>query len=90
MENNNSFEIVREFIENPIKDIMELYIQYVREGAISKEKAKNGIEVYGFLSCMFEHGMPKEASELFGGYRRKVVDWAKSVIDDLEIGEEHD
>lgn len=85
MENNNSFEIIREFVETPITNIMKLYVQYVQDGVMSKENAKNGIEVYGTLTSPFEQSMPKEYIATIGEYRKNVIRWAKSVIDDLKI-----
>lgn len=85
MENNNSFEIVRDVVETPIKNIMELYVQYVQDGVMSKENAKNGIEEYGFLTSPFENMLSKEGAEPIREYRKNVIKWAKSVIDDLEV-----
>lgn len=88
MENNNSFEVVREIVEEPVKNIMELYVQYIREGVMTKDNAKKGIEEYGFLTSSFENMLSKEGAEPIREYRKKVINWAKSVIDDLEIGGE--
>lgn len=88
MENNNSFEIIRQFVETPITDAMKLYVQYVREGLISKDNAKNGIETYGSFTCIFEKSMPEEYTKTIGEYRKNVLNWAKSVIDDLETEKE--
>lgn len=84
-QNNNS--ILIDMIENPIKSVLQIYVGYLKEGIISKEKAKDGIEIYGAISCLFDKKMDKESAEFIGSYRRKTVDWAKSVIVSLDIKE---
>jgi hypothetical protein len=81
----NNITFLTDLIENPIKSVLQLYIEYLKDGIISKEKAKEGIEIYGAISCLGEVKLDKDCAEFIGTYRRKVVDWAKSVIDALEI-----
>lgn len=85
MNNENSLITLRELVEVPIVNILKLYIQYIEEGLISKNNAKCGIEEYGFVTCVFEVNLPQETSHLIDEYRRRIVDWAKSVIDDLLV-----
>lgn len=84
-QNNNS--ILIDMIENPIKSALQIYVGYLKEGIISKEKAKDGLEIYGAISCLFDKKLDKESAEFIGSYRRKIVDWAKNVIDSLDIKE---
>lgn len=81
----NNITFLADLIENPIKSALQLYVEYLKDGIISKEKAKEGIEIYGAISCLCDGKLDKEGAEFIGTYRRKVVDWAKSVIDALEI-----
>jgi hypothetical protein len=85
MNEGNNIAFLMDLIENPIKSVLQLYVGYLKEEIISKEKAKNGIEIYGSISCLLDGKLGKNGAEFIGTYRRKVVDWAKSVIDALEI-----
>jgi len=82
---NNITAFLVDLIENPIKSALQIYVEYLKDGIISKEKAKEGIEIYGAVSCLFDGKLDKKGEEFIGTYRRKVVDWAKSVIEALEI-----
>lgn len=85
MKKGNDITFLMDLIENPIKNVLQLYVGYLEDGIISKEKAKEGIEFYGTISCLFDGKLDKQGAEFIGTYRRKTVDWAKSVIDALEI-----
>ena len=85
MNEENTITFLVDLIENPIKSALQIYVEYLKDGIISKEKAKEGIEIYSAVSCLYDGMLDKKAAEIIGTYRRKVVDWAKSVIDALEI-----
>lgn len=88
MNEGNNITFLIDLIENPIKSALQLYVGYLKDGIISKEKAKEGIETYGAILSFTNGKLDKDGAEFIGTYRRKVVDWAKSVIDALEIKKE--
>lgn len=77
---------LRDFVEEPIVNAMQIYVDYVKDGSMSKENAKLLIEEYGALICFLDTSIEDPQSrEMIAAYRRNMIDLAKNTID--AIGE---
>lgn len=85
----DSMSQLRDWVEKPIINAMQLYAGYVKEGSISKERAKSLIEEYGALICFLDPSIEdQKAKKMITTYRRDLINLAKNTIE--SIGEEQE
>lgn len=80
---------LRDWVEKPIINAMQLYAGYVEEGSISKERAKRLLEEYGALICFLDTSIEdQKAKKMITIYRRDLINLAKNTIE--AIGKEQE
>lgn len=84
-----SMSQLRDLFEKPIINAMQLYAGFVKEGSISKERAKSLLEEYGALICFLDTSIEdQKAKKMITTYRRDLINLAKNTIE--SIGEEQE
>lgn len=80
---------LRDWVEKPIINAMQLYAEFVKEGSISKERAKMLLEEYEALICFLDTSIEdQKAKKMITTYRRDLINLAKNTIE--AIGEEQE
>ena len=82
---------LRDWVEIPIINVMQLYTEYVKEGSISQERAKWLIEEYGALICFLDNSIiDQKVKKMITTYRRDLINLAKNTIDAIGEKEEQE